>query len=194
MTEYAGADFPLQEGIGSGWKDECRPETALSASCPAPQETGLWTGKRCERQNQKQTNSKYAIPKKRLSSTRHVTLTLPATNGLEGVLKSRIDAPAQLLPQTSATESFLRRVISTYPFPSTHCAPAKTECKIEMNKLRVSLADPLDLFCGNYPPASTATRRAQPSQSADRAYTGSGHNCSAAWATPAWEWTKQASE
>lgn len=58
----------------------------------------------------------------------------------------------------SATESFTA-AISTYPSQDT-LRPAKTECKIEMNKLRVSLADSLDLFCGK----SSARLKLQPGE------------------------------
>ena len=47
--EYAGADFPSSGRHRHGWKDECRPETALPPV--HPQETGLGTGKG-SRQNQ----------------------------------------------------------------------------------------------------------------------------------------------
>ena len=89
---------------------------------------------------------------KNFEFTSNATLDFAGNEWLGGRVEIK-DMTLRSPALNSATESFTA-AISTYPSQDT-LRPAKTECKIEMNKLRVSLADSLDLFAENHPPASS---------------------------------------
>ena len=137
--------FPLQEGIGMDGKMNADLKLRCRLSTLKKQDWGR-TDKLVLRHTQKN-----------FEFTSNATLDFAGNEWLGGRVEIK-DMTLRSPALNSATESFTA-AISTYPSQDT-LRPAKTECKIEMNKLRVSLADSLDLFCGK----SSARLKLQPGE------------------------------
>ena len=133
--------FPLQEGIGMDGKMNADLKLRCRLSTLKKQDWG-----RVKVQGKIRTDKLVLRhTQKNFEFTSNATLDFAGNEWLGGRVEIK-DMTLRSPALNSATESFTA-AISTYPSQDT-LRPAKTECKIEMNKLRVSLADSLDLFCG----------------------------------------------
>ena len=145
--------FPLQEGIGMDGKMNADLKLRCRLSTLKKQDWG-----RVKMQGKIRTDKLVLRhTQKNFEFTSNATLDFAGNEWLGGRVEIK-DMTLRSPALNSATESFTA-AISTYPTQDT-LRPAKTECKIEMNKLRVSLADSLDLFCGK----SSARLKLQPGE------------------------------
>ena len=145
--------FPLQEGIGMDGKMNADLKLRCRLSTLKKQDWG-----RVKVQGKIRTDKLVLRhTQKNFEFTSNATLDFAGNEWLGGRVEIK-DMTLRSPALNSATESFTA-AISTYPSQDT-LRPAKTECKIEMNKLRVSLADSLDLFCGK----SSARLKLQPGE------------------------------
>ena len=145
--------FPLQEGIGMDGKMNADLKLRCRLSTLKKQDWG-----RVKMQGKIRTDKLVLRhTQKNFEFTSNATLDFAGNEWLGGRVEIK-DMTLRSPALNSATESFTA-AISTYPSQDT-LRPAKTECKIEMNKLRVSLADSLDLFCGK----SSARLKLQPGE------------------------------
>lgn len=145
--------FPLQEGIGMDEKMNADLKLRCRLSTLKKQDWG-----RVKVQGKIRTDKLVLRhTQKNFEFTSNATLDFAGNEWLGGRVEIK-DMTLRSPALNSATESFTA-AISTYPSQDT-LRPAKTECKIEMNKLRVSLADSLDLFCGK----SSARLKLQPGE------------------------------
>jgi hypothetical protein len=145
--------FPLQEGIGMDGKMNADLKLRCRLSTLKKQDWG-----RIKVQGKIRTDKLVLRhTQKNFEFTSNATLDFAGNEWLGGRVEIK-DMTLRSPALNSATESFTA-AISTYPSQDT-LRPAKTECKIEMNKLRVSLADSLDLFCGK----SSARLKLQPGE------------------------------
>ena len=145
--------FPLQEGIGMEGKMNADLKLRCRLSTLKKQDWG-----RVKMQGKIRTDKLVLRhTQKNFEFTSNATLDFAGNEWLGGRVEIK-DMTLRSPALNSATESFTA-AISTYPSQDT-LRPAKTECKIEMNKLRVSLADSLDLFCGK----SSARLKLQPGE------------------------------
>ena len=145
--------FPLQEGIGMDGKMDTDLKLRCRLSTLKKQDWG-----RVKMQGKIRTDKLVLRhTQKNFEFTSNATLDFAGNEWLGGRVEIK-DMTLRSPALNSATESFTA-AISTYPSQDT-LRPAKTECKIEMNKLRVSLADSLDLFCGK----SSARLKLQPGE------------------------------
>lgn len=145
--------FPLQEGISMDGKMNADLKLRCRLSTLKKQDWG-----RVKMQGKIRTDKLVLRhTQKNFEFTSNATLDFAGNEWLGGRVEIK-DMTLRSPALNSATESFTA-AISTYPSQDT-LRPAKTECKIEMNKLRVSLADSLDLFCGK----SSARLKLQPGE------------------------------
>ena len=145
--------FPLQEGIGMDGKMNADLKLRCRLSTLKKQDWG-----RIKVQGKIRTDKLVLRhTQKNFEFTSNATLDFAGNEWLGGRVEIK-DMTLRSPALNSATESFTA-AIRTYPTQDT-LRPAKTECKIEMNKLRVSLADSLDLFCGK----SSARLKLQPGE------------------------------
>ena len=145
--------FPLQEGIGMEGKMNADLKLRCRLSTLKKQDWG-----RVKMQGKIRTDKLVLRhTQKNFEFTSNATLDFAGNEWLGGRVEIK-DMTLRSPALNSATESFTA-AIRTYPTQDT-LRPAKTECKIEMNKLRVSLADSLDLFCGK----SSARLKLQPGE------------------------------
>ena len=145
--------FPLQEGIGMDGKMNADLKLRCRLSTLKKQDWG-----RVKMQGKIRTDKLVLRhTQKNFEFTSNATLDFAGNEWLGGRVEIK-DMTLRSPALNSATESFTA-AISTYPSQDT-LRPAKTECKIEMNKLRISLADSLDLFCGK----SSARLKLQPGE------------------------------
>ena len=145
--------FPLQEGIGMEGKMNADLKLRCRLSTLKKQDWG-----RVKMQGKIRTDKLVLRhTQKNFEFTSNAMLDFAGNEWLGGRVEIK-DMTLRSPALNSATESFTA-AISTYPSQDT-LRPAKTECKIEMNKLRVSLADSLDLFCGK----SSARLKLQPGE------------------------------
>ena len=145
--------FPLQEGIGMDGKMNADLKLRCRLSTLKKQDWG-----RVKMQGKIRTDKLVLRhTQKNFEFTSNATLDFAGNEWLGGRVEIK-DMTLRSPALNSATESFTA-AIRTYPTQDT-LRPAKTECKIEMNKLRISLADSLDLFCGK----SSARLKLQPGE------------------------------
>lgn len=145
--------FPLQEGIGMEGKMNTDLKLRCRLSTLKKQDWG-----RVKMQGKIRTDKLVLRhTQKNFEFTSNATLDFAGNEWLGGRVEIK-DMTLRSPALNSATESFTA-AIRTYPTQDT-LRPAKTECKIEMNKLRISLADSLDLFCGK----SSARLKLQPGE------------------------------